>query len=404
MAESRPMNVAGQGNEGFRWDRLTGSVALGYCMLVVALSAGVVLGELRDEFAIGGTIAALHGSTFGIGLIVMAALGVRIVGRWGRGRALRASIVMMIVGAVLFGTGNAWQLTLAGTAVAGIGAALYVVIIPGLIHDHHGAHRATAFAAVNGLPLLMALVISLSIGATLSAGGSWRTTYAVILVATTIIVVGIAGRVAVPDSTVASKLGVKVLTDRVVLVPWLQLINAVVAEFVVGVWAASYLLEVGGASSGLAPALAGVFGLMMFASRVGLARLVARFGNRTIAAGFATVATGALIMCFGTTLPLRVVGLMVIGFGAGPLYPLCVERLYVRAESTVGPVALGAVSALASGVGITVGPLLAGVVADIVGLRWSMLATAVVAVVGIVTQYNSPHRPAVDQPVPVAAT
>ena len=44
--------------EAFRWDRLTISIALGYCLLVVALSAGVVLGELRSELHISGVIAA----------------------------------------------------------------------------------------------------------------------------------------------------------------------------------------------------------------------------------------------------------------------------------------------------------------------------------------------------------
>ncbi|MBP9054219.1 MAG: hypothetical protein KBF94_16500, partial [Ilumatobacteraceae bacterium] len=51
----------------FRWDRLTYSSALGYCLLVAGLSVGVVLSELRDEFGISGVVAALHGSTFGIG-------------------------------------------------------------------------------------------------------------------------------------------------------------------------------------------------------------------------------------------------------------------------------------------------------------------------------------------------
>ena len=48
----------------FRWDRLTYASALGYCMLVAALSVGVVLGELRDQFHLDGVIAALHASTF----------------------------------------------------------------------------------------------------------------------------------------------------------------------------------------------------------------------------------------------------------------------------------------------------------------------------------------------------
>ena len=39
----------------FRWDRLTYSSALGYCLLVAGLSVGVVLSELRDEFGTSAT-------------------------------------------------------------------------------------------------------------------------------------------------------------------------------------------------------------------------------------------------------------------------------------------------------------------------------------------------------------
>ena len=53
-------------------------------MLVAGLSVGVVLGELRDEFGINGVVAALHGSTFGIGLLVAGVWGVRLVDRIGR--------------------------------------------------------------------------------------------------------------------------------------------------------------------------------------------------------------------------------------------------------------------------------------------------------------------------------
>ena len=68
----------------FRWDRLTYASALGYCMLVAGLSVGVVLGEIRAEFDLNGVVAALHGSTFGVGLLAAGVWGVSVVDRLGR--------------------------------------------------------------------------------------------------------------------------------------------------------------------------------------------------------------------------------------------------------------------------------------------------------------------------------
>jgi MFS family permease len=382
------------GGAGFRWDRLTFSIALSYCLLVVSLSAGVVLGELREEFGIGGFVAALHGSTFGLSLLVMSSIGVPVIRKLGRPASLRLAVVGMTVGATLFGLGQSWPVTLSGAAIAGIAASLLVVVIPGLVHDHHGDNRADAFAAVNGLPLAMGLLLSVTIGGTLALERSWRPSFLVLLAATAVVITVVGWRVEFPGAVNLRPLRASVFRQRDVVVPWLFIVNGVLIEFVIAVWATSYLKEVGGASSGPAAALAGGFALMMFVSRIRLPWIVSHLGDRTIAAGFVGAAVGASMMCFVPSLPVRVVGLLVVGLSTGPLYPLSVERLYVRAEAIVGAVELGAVSGLASGTAIAIGPILAGVVADAIGLRWSMLIIVGLGLLGAVTQFDSPHRAA----------
>ena len=184
----------------FRWDRLTVASALGYCMLVAGLSVGVVLGELRDQFHISGVVAALHGSTFGVGLLVAGVWGVRVVDRLGRRAALQLAAVAITVGVVMLCLGPAWPVTLLGTALSGAGGALLVMVMPGVISDHHGEHRATAFAAVNGAPGLAGLVFSLIIGATLAAGLSWRPPYLIITACFTIALAVVAWPVSVPEA------------------------------------------------------------------------------------------------------------------------------------------------------------------------------------------------------------
>ena len=281
----------------FRWDRLTYASALGYCMLVAALSVGVMLGELRDQFHLDGVIAALHGSTFGIGLLVMGLWGAPVVDHLGRRRALVLSVGSMVMGVTLFCLGPSWPVTLLVTAFSGAGAALLVMVMPGIISDHHGEHRATAFAAVNGAPGMAALLFSLIIGATLSAGFSWRPPYLILTAVFTIALVVVARPVVVPAGTRDGGFSLAPLRGRVVLLPWRHIVNAVLAEFTLGIWAVTYLHEVGRAASSTAAVVASVFGIMMFLARIWLPTLLRWFGARTLVVSFITTGVGATVMC-----------------------------------------------------------------------------------------------------------
>ncbi|MEP7115003.1 MAG: MFS transporter, partial [Ilumatobacteraceae bacterium] len=184
----------------FRWDRLTYASALGYALLVCALSVGVVLGELREQFALSGLVASLHGSTFGFGLLAAGLWGVRVVDRLGRRKALALSATALASGITLFCTGPAWPITLTGTALAGLGGALLVMVMPGLISDHHGEHRAAAFAAVNGAPGLAGVAFSLIIGLALALQWSWRAPYLILTGVIVVALTAVAWPVSIPPS------------------------------------------------------------------------------------------------------------------------------------------------------------------------------------------------------------
>ena len=379
----------------FRWDRLTAASALCYCLMVSALGVGVVLGELRDEFGISGVIAALHGSTYGIGLLLMGAFGVRLVDRIGRHAALRLAVTSLVAGVGLFCVGPTWPVTLTGTVFSGCGAALLVMVMTGVISDHHGVHRATAFAAVNAVPGLAGVAFSLLVGAALGAGWSWRPAYIAFTIAITVSVVVIARPVQLPDDRRMGTFSLVHLTDRRVLVPGLFIVNAVITEFSVGIWATTYLHEVGLASAAMAPVLASMFGVMMFIARLGLPVLTRLWGSATTMRCFLIVGVGATIMCIGPTFLMpslwwRVVGLIVAGLGGAPLYPLTIDGFYRRNSDRLDSVTLGAYGALAAGVAVTLGPLVLGLLADLIDLRWAILIVPVLSIVGAITQ--RPHR------------
>ncbi len=260
--------------------------------------------------------------------------------------------------------------------------------MPAVINDHHGEHFAAAFAAVNGAVGLTAVTYSLVVGGALALTWSWRPPYLILTAVIVVILTAVAWPVGVPESSRHTNFSLAHLRDRDVLVPWLHLLNAIFPEMATAVWAATYLKEVGHASGGLAAAMAGAFGVAMFASRQVVPQIVGFFGAATVSACFIILGIGSLVMVFGGGLAPRVAGLTIVGLGAGPLYPLDVDRLYVAAEHHIDPVSLGAICMLAAGTAITLGPLALGVLADQIGLQRALLIVPASCVLGAVTQFR----------------
>jgi MFS family permease len=282
---------------------------------------------------------------------------------------------------MLLCTGQAWPITLLGSSLAGVACSMLVLLMPGIIADHHGDRRGEAFAAVNGVPGLAGIAFSLIVGAVIAAGGSWRWPYALLTIAFAVGVAFAARGIEIPAAHADPVRVLPLFRNRDVTVPWLHIVHAVLVEFPVGIWAVAYLKEVGGASSGAAAALGAIWGLFMFIGRMTLPRWVALFGAWTRSLCFALAVIGTLVMWVGPGLWARVAGLTIVAIGAGPLYPLAVDQLYERGGA--GTVSLGFVTALASGTAVTIGPLLLGVLADAVSLRHALLFVPVIAAVGV---------------------
>lgn len=380
------------------WDRLTVTCALSFCVLVAGLSVGIVLGELRDELQISGVVAAAHGSAFGIGMLLLGAFGSGVLARLGRPLAFWGAVGTVAAGITVLCLAHTWPLTLLGSSMAGVACSMLVMLMPSIIADHHGDGRAAAYAAVNGVPGLAGISFSLLVGVVMTAGGSWRWPYALLTLALVASVVLVGRGVAIPASTTAPVNVLPLFRNPGIAVPWVHIVHAVMVEFPIGIWAVAYLKEVGGASSGLAASIGALWGLCLFLTRMTLPRILHRFGPWTRSIAFGMCATGALVMWVGPGLWIRVLGLTIVSLGAGPLYPLAVDRLYQRGAADT--VALGAVTALASGVAVTAGPLLLGVLADSVGLRHALLFVPVLAVAGVYTARPAAavvHDPADEQ-------
>ena len=99
---------------------------------------------------------------------------------------------------------------------------------------------------------------------------------------------------------------------------------------------------------------AAVFGVTMFLSRLILPRLMNYFGESTVSISFSVLSMGALVMCFAPGFVPRAIGLAIVGFGGGPLYPLTVDGLYASADHKIDSITLGAYCALASATAVMI--------------------------------------------------
>jgi MFS family permease len=367
--------------------------ALAYGVLAVAVSLGVVLGELREQFHMSGTLTALHGSTFGIGMLVAGSFGNQVVARIGRAAVFWGSCTGVIVGVGIFCLGPVVAVTLLGAVISGFSAAAIVMVQPGLIADHHGENRSAAFAATNAYPPLCGMTLALVIGATISTHGSWRVTYMLFAV-TLLAVLFVVGRGAAIPPAVVHRVepAWRLFSDRSVRRAWRDVAVAIMVDFPIGVWATVYLKEVGRASAGLAPILGSVFGLSLFISRLLIPRIAPLVGPALREWCLATTAVGAVLLWVVPSLAAKVVVLAILGLTAGPLYTASVDRLYAAAPHA-DTSSLGALASLASGTAVTTSPLALGVIADIVGLRLAILIVPVIAAVALVVGHLYPVPP-----------
>jgi fucose permease len=361
-------------DHGVRWDRLTVAIGLIYATLSWSLGYGVLMPELRDEVTMSDSVASLHGSAFGFALLGAALLGPQLLRRFTRHRLLAWAALAMAGGAVVFGIGRAIALTLLGAAVTGLGAALMVLIAPGLVVDLHPDDPHGATSTLNATPMLAGLTLPFAIAAGGGALG-WRWVYIVPVMVIGVVGAALASGHPAPPTVVGDGHGpVRSLRLPSILACWLVLVVGVMIELGIGFWAVEALEAVAGASSGTAAiALALYFGAMM-TCRLVAGRLIATFGTARVllASGIGHVLAVSVFVA-GPGVVVRIVALIAAGLAVAPMYPVSVTRLMALGPTDV----MAPVATLGSAAGVISGPLILGLASDAVGLRGALVALPV---------------------------
>ena len=362
-----------------RWDRLTLGIGLSYALLAWSMGYGAVLPELRDEVHMSASVASLHGSLFGIFLLLLATVGRRLLAAFSNRTLLITSVAGMFAGGLLFGFGRSAVVTLIGAGLSGAGAACLVIVVPSVVFAHQPSAATHAMALLNTFPMVSATLLPVAVGLALAGDLTWRAVYLAPLWLLGGGVAVVAGASAVPSTRHPEPVALRQLFRVPTFARrWAALACGVLIEIGTGIWAASILVKQGGASKGIGALLTVGFFVGMAAGRIVLARVLrTHSAQRVFTASFVGVLISLVPFLLGPGLIGRVVGLTLLGLTLAAVYPLSISRLFELHHDTE---ALGRAAALASGIGVTFGPLLLGAFSDIVGLG---PATAVLPVFGV---------------------
>jgi MFS family permease len=387
-AESASAAAAGVGEADAVRSHLLVALSLAYALLACGLSITAALPELRRVAPMSDTVTSLHGSFFGWGMVGGGFVGATVLRAVGRRRVLVGGVIGIASGSATFATARSPLQSLAGAAVIGICGAAVVLTTPALVADVYGEHRARVFNRINTAPAIAGLLFPLALTMATTGGVSWRVPVAVlpIICALSIVVVVARGplreahRVATPVSAVPIPL-VPLLRNAPLRRRFGLQVLSVAMEFAMGVWVVTYLREEAGFSRSAAPLGAAAWALGMLASRAMVPMLVAALRRRLEACCYGGTAAAVLVLLAAPWPVVKLGAVAAVAFSVGPMYTLGVDRLFVRGGSDSA--SISALASLASGVAVTVGPVVLGAAADRVGLSRAMLAVVVAAGIGM---------------------
>ncbi len=348
---------------------------------------------LRQDYALTFTLGSLHLTLMATGTVLIGLVGERILRAWGRGAAVWRGAAGIALGASLIAVSPNAVVSLGSSFVLGISAALLMVTLQASLSDYYGPLRGAALAEASGVASMATIVAPFWVGTAVSLGLGWRG--ATLAAAALLVPLALAfWRVPLPAATLAPPSDGKPhprLPGAFWMYAFVQFL-VVAVEWGIIAWGGTYLAQ----SGGLATA-EGVRWMSIFFTAMVIGRFSGRWiaervrGVRQMYLQQAVAAVGFLLFWLAPSLPLRLVGLFIVGLGISNLYPFVVALADGVADGQTD-LAMTRL-ALIGGFGILLTPLVLGWAADrldlqqalgIIGLLLvaSVVATAVAGALG----------------------
>ncbi|HEY1488259.1 MAG TPA: MFS transporter [Micromonosporaceae bacterium] len=399
--------------DGLTWLIYTQFIVFGY--FLYGFTPSVTL--LRDDEHVSDAIAGLHGTAYAIGVIVIGAIGARILAVVGRNRGFWMFLGVLCVGIGLYASVPVLPLTLLGAAIAGAGGSGVLLTASATLVDHHGAAGPAAITEANAFSAAIGLLAPLVVAASVDAGYGWRPALLIVIPALVTLFLcrhafghGLDREPIIAGAPDAEPVSIgPVRLGRPYWITWAIVVACVSIEFCMTLWSAQLLRDQDGL--GKAAAATGVTAIVggLAVGRALSSRLAARRSTDwLLARAFALNAVGFAVFWLSHVGIWAFVGLAICGLGMALQYPIGVARA-IRAAVAVGPpdqaarrsnLASAGLS-LGTGISIGVAPFVLGSLADRIGIRYAfLLVPLLIALAGVALLVA--HRP--QPPLPQIAT
>jgi len=362
---------------------------------------GVLIPSLQMQYGVDKATIGLLFLVQSIGYLVAAFSSGLLIEKLGNRRFLMLGVVSF-----LFGVGSlALMLPFMIVLITMLSLGLGVGIIDAGINAYiasmpRNTARLNYLHAFYGIGALLGPLIA---SALLAVRWGWNSVYVVWIGMSLVLLIGFhlvfkqqniapSEEVAAPRSNVL----VAALRVPVVWIAALFLLIYVGAEVSVGIWSYSFLIEERHTSILFAGWMVSGYWLGLTLGRLALARVTLRVGStRLIQCCLVGVVIGVLLVWLVPIYPVSAIGLVLIGFSFGPIYPTTIALISNRVSARILPSAIGFMVSLGS-IGAAVFPWFAGMLAEHVGL-WSLMPYVMVLTAVMVCLWQAlqvrPHIP-----------
>ncbi len=382
---------------------------LTWVLFVVGASAsyllngmGAILASLQDELGVSRAEVGGYPTLFAVGLLVVGVLGDRLVSRLDRPTSLRLAVAGTILGAWLVVVPDR-AIALVGAACMGASTALMITLTPVIIGTLHPRRTTAIFGELQAANSAASVAAPFIVGLAIGVGVGWRPAYllpTIMLLAAWPFLVGIPGRRPAADAPATTRVPVRPMAPARSMARWLDILISVSAEFCMVFWAASAFRDWYGASDDVAAALAAMFLLGMATSRALSTPLTRAIPEawRLVGGGCLVALVGFALFWAGPSLPIAVVGAVIVGMGMGSHYPVLLPLFVSGYPAT--PDRAAARGALASGLAIGGAPLILAALSDRLGLHDAYLVVpALLALLAVRVVRRREAGPHGDRPV-----
>jgi predicted MFS family arabinose efflux permease len=360
--------------------RLFVTLALGYATLSAGLGSNGALVRLRDELHFSSTMVGVHGAAFGVFLLLLGLRGPNLVSRIGERNSFLVAVGAVASGGLLFASAFHVIQSILGAAAIGFGSALLVVVIPATVDRSYPDDSASVFSRLNAWPSGMGIAQGPLLALFMQSTLGWRVPLAIWIVSICALATLLGMRSLHNNHTkVAIANPFQLLRNQALRIATARNAFGVICEFTFAVFVSTLVRELLHVSTSVATASGALFSIGTTISRGIGPRLVVKFHERLELFCYSGGALSSLLFALPVPTPFRLAGVVGFGFCSGPVYVFGTGRMFRAGNNDPGVAGLGA---LASGVAISSGPVLLGVLSDSRGWLTAALVFPIMCAVG----------------------